>query len=318
MTTFELHRIFHPSDFSGMSDIAFIHALRLALFARSKLTIYHTAHHDRGPDWQNFAHVREVLERWQILPPHSTKQDVIDLGLGIEKVSASHYDPVSSILGYLEHHPHDLLVLATSQHEGLERWTRKAIAEPVARKSGELTLFIPHHSCGFVSAETGAIGLRNVLIPFDRLSKPKAPVEIAAELTHLMGAVGVRFHLLHIFDNLAAPAVYQPHGDSGTSIDNAKRGFSVHNVYRLRGDSSTLIPALRCGNVVEEILAAADETDADLIVMTTKGENGFLDALRGSTTEHIVRYAECPVLAVPALRLPEQAPIKPLIVQHEV
>jgi nucleotide-binding universal stress UspA family protein len=50
---------------------------------------------------------------------------------------------------------------------------------------------------------------------------------------------------------------------------------------------------------VETILAVAGEQGADLIVMTTKGRHGFLDALRGSTTEQVLRHAWCPVLALP-------------------
>jgi nucleotide-binding universal stress UspA family protein len=33
--------------------------------------------------------------------------------------------------------------------------------------------------------------------------------------------------------------------------------------------------------------------------MATEGHQGFLDALRGSTTERVLRGALCPVLAVP-------------------
>jgi nucleotide-binding universal stress UspA family protein len=54
------------------------------------------------------------------------------------------------------------------------------------------------------------------------------------------------------------------------------------------------------GDVVETILAVAKETTADLIAMNTKGHHGFLDALRGSTTERVVGHARCPLLAVPA------------------
>jgi hypothetical protein len=35
-------------------------------------------------------------------------------------------------------------------------------------------------------------------------------------------------------------------------------------------------------------------------VMATRGHHGFLDALRGSATERIVRNSACPVLALPA------------------
>ncbi|HEY3719491.1 MAG TPA: universal stress protein, partial [Roseiarcus sp.] len=42
------------------------------------------------------------------------------------------------------------------------------------------------------------------------------------------------------------------------------------------------------------------EWPADLIVMPTAGHVGYLDALRGSTTERVLRQAPCPVLAMPA------------------
>ena len=55
----------------------------------------------------------------------------------------------------------------------------------------------------------------------------------------------------------------------------------------------------RAGDVVEGILAASEGRDADLIVMATEGHQGFLDALRGSTTERVLRGTKCAVLAVP-------------------
>jgi nucleotide-binding universal stress UspA family protein len=58
----------------------------------------------------------------------------------------------------------------------------------------------------------------------------------------------------------------------------------------------------REGDPVAEIEAAAELVRADLIVMPTEGRHGVFDALRGSTTERVLRRARCPVLAVPAPR----------------
>ncbi len=57
------------------------------------------------------------------------------------------------------------------------------------------------------------------------------------------------------------------------------------------------------GDVVDSILAAARDTETELIVMATQGHDGFLDALRGSTTERVLGGADCPVLAVPTVDL---------------
>ncbi len=54
------------------------------------------------------------------------------------------------------------------------------------------------------------------------------------------------------------------------------------------------------GPTVEAILSAANAYLADLVVMPTAGRHGFLDALRGSTTEQVLRRAPCPLLALPA------------------
>jgi len=43
---------------------------------------------------------------------------------------------------------------------------------------------------------------------------------------------------------------------------------------------------------------AMREWAPDLVAMTTEGRHGFMDALRGSTTERVLRTAPCPVLAV--------------------
>lgn len=55
------------------------------------------------------------------------------------------------------------------------------------------------------------------------------------------------------------------------------------------------------GDVVEEILRTREAGPADLLVLTTQGRRGFLDALRGSTTERVVQGTRCPVLAVPTV-----------------
>jgi nucleotide-binding universal stress UspA family protein len=66
------------------------------------------------------------------------------------------------------------------------------------------------------------------------------------------------------------------------------------------GAEEGIVPvALQTGDVVSTILKAAVERQASLIAMPTAGHHGFLDAVRGSTTERVLRHAPCPVLAVP-------------------
>ena len=64
---------------------------------------------------------------------------------------------------------------------------------------------------------------------------------------------------------------------------------------------------LRVGKPAQEIVAAAGELKADLIVIATHGHGGFKHSMLGSTTEKIIRHATCPVLVV---REATRGPIK--------
>ena len=56
---------------------------------------------------------------------------------------------------------------------------------------------------------------------------------------------------------------------------------------------------VRQGEVIQSIIDVSKESSADLIVMTTDGRNGFLDGLRGSHSERVLRLADMPLLTVP-------------------
>ena len=53
------------------------------------------------------------------------------------------------------------------------------------------------------------------------------------------------------------------------------------------------------GEPADRIAQSAKELRADLIVMTTDGPDGLLDALRGSTSERVLAKTHCPVLHLP-------------------
>ena len=59
--------------------------------------------------------------------------------------------------------------------------------------------------------------------------------------------------------------------------------------------------ATRIGVPYKEIINFADQNVIDLIVMCTRGESGFTRWMLGSNTDHVIRGAKVPVLAVPAI-----------------
>lgn len=59
-----------------------------------------------------------------------------------------------------------------------------------------------------------------------------------------------------------------------------------------------VIPQVRVGKAFHEIVTAAKQANADLIVIATHGHTGFKHVMLGSTAERVVRHAPCPVLVV--------------------
>ena len=270
--------IVHPTDFSPASERAFVHALAIALLRQTRLALLHVGK-DEHARWNEFPQVRATLERWNLLKPDSAKEDVVaELGVRVSKNALSGRSPVDALMSYLERVPADLLVVATEGRDGPARWLHGSVAETMARRSKTMTLFVPNQAPrGFVSPADGSLSLSNVLVPVDRSPDPAAAIEFARRVAEVGGDERVTITLLHV-----GPENGMPH------------------IAPADGKRSSFRRMVREGDPVEQILAAADEIEADLIVMPTAGRTGVFDALRGSTTERVLRSAPCPLLAVPA------------------
>ena len=223
-----------------------------------------------------FPGVRETLARWGLLPQESPRAAVPALGIDVRKVVAYDHDPVKSVLAFLERHPTDLIVLATHQHEGRSRWLQHSISEPIARQSGQMTLFIPHGVEGFVSRHDGSVSLHNILIPIAPIPRAQPAIAAAVRLVQRLQCPAGTFTTLFVGAPGDAPAVHCP----------AVPGWQWNGM-------------VRSGDVIDAIVQTASDMATHLIVMSTDGRHGFLDALRGSHSERVLRRTPCPLLAIP-------------------
>lgn len=266
-----IKHIFHPTDLSKASEVAFFHALRLTVQTRASLTILHV-----GADaeaWDELPQVRRTLAKWGLLKDENDKGEFMGLGIGIRKQLAAGKDPVGACMEYLEDHPTDLVVLATHQDSGRTGWMKRKVAEPLMRAVGEATLLLPQDRPGFVDAGSGAVRLQRILLPIAPDPDPMRAVRAATFMVRHLSDTEVEFTLLFVGPGTDMPALQLPE----------RKGWTWNRISRE-------------GDVVDTILAVEKEMRADLIVMSTKGHDGFLDALRGSTTERVLRGASCPML----------------------
>ena len=178
------------------------------------------------------------------------------------------------IFNFILNHRPDVFVLATHGREGLNRLLYGSKAEEIARRTHVPAIFIGPEARGFVDKSSGQIRLERILIP---VAHSPSSINSLRFLTDLLAPIGV----------------------SSAAFRFLNVGASAPEILEVSGQMASAVEVVQ-GPIEETILRIAQDYHADMIAMPTAGHHGFLDALRGSTTERVLRRAPCPVLAIPA------------------
>lgn len=114
---------------------------------------------------------------------------------------------------------------------------------------------------------------------------------------------GARITIVHAYERPSseAPESLVEDFDFETPIERAARRSLDAISARVKRPELEIAVLLRRGTPWSEIVGAAEQTKADLIVMGTHARQGIARALLGSVAEKVVRLAPCPVLTVHGL-----------------
>jgi nucleotide-binding universal stress UspA family protein len=139
----------------------------------------------------------------------------------------------------------------------------------------------------------------SILCPVDFSPHSDRALAYAVDLAALTGG---HLTIVHVVDGLLA-AASEASGDHDTLLSQTQREMKAL-LARISGSRDRAqhryAIAVVVGEPPEEILKQAKECDSDLIVMGTQGLEGTRRLVFGSTTEHVLRESQVPVLAVPA------------------
>jgi nucleotide-binding universal stress UspA family protein len=199
----------------------------------------------------------------------------------------------------------DLIVLPTRGLGRLKHVLLGSTAERVVR-SAPCPVLIPrgpkfksvtwNGSSGTVAFEP-----RRILVPVDFSQCSVAGVRYAAHLAKDTGATLRLFHVIFPYTQIFNLDRVRP---DLTPLIKSARGRARQEMSELMGMSFLQgIPCeteIRSGPVIDEIVGESIGRGIDLIVTSTHGYTGFKRAVIGSVAEHVVRYAECPVIIVPS------------------
>jgi universal stress protein A len=149
---------------------------------------------------------------------------------------------------------------------------------------------------------------KRIVVATDFSDASTRALDYADDLAHRLGAT---LYIVHVVQN----PLYQPWSaeayvmDIGDIVEDWTRQAQDQLARLVATCRTRPIVACRTGRPVPEIIAFAEETEADLLVLGTHGHGALAQVVLGSVAERVVRHAPCPVLTVRARHAPGAEPV---------
>lgn len=189
-----------------------------------------------------------------------------------------------------------LVVMSTHGRGGLARAWLGSVADRVIRQSRVPVLLLhPEDGTPDLAREPK---LHHILIPLDGSLLSEQILPHAIWLGRLVGA---RYTLLRVIEPVVRG--FMVNGvEPVVDVEAQELAWQQASEYverlaaRLHGEDLTVVPEVRVGRPIAEILECAAEREADLIAMSTHGHGGLTRLFLGSVTDKVLRSAGVPVL----------------------
>jgi nucleotide-binding universal stress UspA family protein len=200
----------------------------------------------------------------------------------------------------------DLIVLATRGHSGLKHVLLGSTAERVVRVAPCPVLVVRQKKQKRVAtrpdARQAGFNLRKILVPVDFSQCSLAGAMHAALLARTLDATACFLHVLYppgpvLVDRVTGEITRNGELERADACLNMEAFMKLDFLRDIKCESE-----IRTGYPIDVICAESSRPDIDLVVTSTHGRTGFDHMLIGSVAEHVVRYAECPVMVVPSRR----------------
>jgi nucleotide-binding universal stress UspA family protein len=293
------NRILCPIDFSDFSLDALRHAVVLARWYSSQVTLFHVY---QGSQTLPIDGVPGSVPVFVEVDPNQVAEAVRRFcaplvgpsGPSVE-VIVKPGDPAREIRNEAERVPYDLLILGTHGRSGFERLFLGSVTEKVLRSTRVPVLTIPPPV-----REPGSPLFKTILCALEFSPASIRALEYALLLA---GEADARLILLHAIEEGPGDAGAQTRGH--LSMSEYYHQLEQDAVARLRA----VVPAearvwarpeerVVKGRAHQEILKVVADEQVELVVMGVQGKGVVNRLVFGSTTHRVIREAGCPVLTL--------------------
>jgi nucleotide-binding universal stress UspA family protein len=144
--------------------------------------------------------------------------------------------------------------------------------------------------------------IKKILSPTDFSEPSYEGLKAGSELAKFFSAELILVHVISTAQILPAP--HEPAVAILPQILKEVKDQAQKSLQQIKQDQTANDIKARTlllqGSAAEEIVRAAEEEVADLIVIATHGQSGWKKFISGSVTERVVRLADRPVLTIHA------------------
>ncbi len=184
-------------------------------------------------------------------------------------------NPKKGLLKSVETNDADLLIVGTRQQNEESQISGESVSEMVAIGAGMPTLVLHLGQPGLVTDE-GNFELKRVLLPVGDGEEARDAIRGLREMLVRLQIDDVDIHLLRVGDDEIIDHLTIPERDGWRWHREKRQGY--------------------VSNVIGEI---CEERDIDLVVMSTRGQDGIIDAFSGTHTQKVIRRVPRPLLVIP-------------------
>jgi nucleotide-binding universal stress UspA family protein len=300
-----IRRILCPVDFSRFSHHALEQAVALAREFGAEVSALHvsavapvTAFVPIGaPLVPEPARLSRAERQAMTRQLHDFVDEIAVDGLSL-RTELKEQDPVSAIVDTALTWPADVIVMGTHGRSGFERLMLGSVTEKVLRKAPCPVLTVPRR---LVTAKP-RLAFGRILCAVDFSPASLRALEYAVSLASPDGPGVQALNVIELFAEGGGMR-----DELVLDTPDFRAGLLRHAQQRLRdaiGDPlrarCPIAESVTMGKAYREILRIAADDHADLIVLGVQGRTAADLFLFGSTTQHVVRQAECPVLTIRA------------------
>ncbi|HVX31379.1 MAG TPA: universal stress protein [Nitrolancea sp.] len=299
-------RVLIPLDGSHLAETVLPAAFVIAQRCGATVTLLHVLEHNAPERVHGEQHLSNTQAAGAYLNDVAQRYQVEGVQTERHVHENPEHDVARSIAAHAAELQVDLIALTTHGSGGLRGFLFGSIAQQTLRHTTRPVLLVrPEVRDG------KRANYRTILVPLD--GTPQAST--ALPLAEMLAIVGnARLHLIRVVPTVgtipstsgsSAAATFSPSAAAALlNIEEQEAANALAAQRDALSDTLTVTLEVRRGEVVDELQAAVERADADLVVMSTHGRAGLEGLWTGSVASKLIGRLTRPVILVPIPRGP--------------